>query len=145
MSILLQLRTGHAPLCKHLHKLERHVSPMCPYCKQEEETVQHFLVKCPALVVTHNRFFFVFLCDFRKVSFLLTNLKAMKQVVKFALASKCFKPTPALAQTASSSSPPSQPTPDTPTAHAACTHAALAAHITHRINPTSAPLATVDW
>lgn len=67
---------------------------MCPYCEEEEETVQHFLVRCLALAVKHNSFFAPFFCESRRVSFLLTNPKAMKQVVKFALASKRFKPNP---------------------------------------------------
>jgi ribonuclease HI len=47
-SLILQLRTGHAPLNKHLHRFKRADSPMCPACGREEETVHHFVITCPA-------------------------------------------------------------------------------------------------
>ena len=47
-SILYQLRTGHAPLAKHLHRFHKADSPQCPCCHQEEETVHHYLIRCPA-------------------------------------------------------------------------------------------------
>jgi zinc-binding in reverse transcriptase len=47
-SILTQLQTGHAPLAKHLHCIGKSDSPICPACQQAEETVQHFLIHCPA-------------------------------------------------------------------------------------------------
>ena len=47
-SILSQLRTGHAPLAKHLHRIGKVDSPICPACQQYEETVQHFMLHCQA-------------------------------------------------------------------------------------------------
>ena len=47
-SILAQLWTGHAPLAKHLHRIKKVDSPMCPACLQGPETVQHFMLYCPA-------------------------------------------------------------------------------------------------
>jgi hypothetical protein len=47
-SILTQLRTGHAPLAKHLHRIGKNDSPICPACQQGEESIQHFLLHCPA-------------------------------------------------------------------------------------------------
>jgi hypothetical protein len=34
-SILTQLQTGHAPLAKHLHRIKKADSPMCPSCLQD--------------------------------------------------------------------------------------------------------------
>lgn len=48
-SILTQLRTGHVPLNKHLHRIKCAESPICPKCEMENETVAHFLLMCPAL------------------------------------------------------------------------------------------------
>ncbi|KAA1478901.1 hypothetical protein DENSPDRAFT_750033, partial [Dentipellis sp. KUC8613] len=45
---LLYLRSGHAPLNKHLHTIGVEQSPTCPACGQRDETVQHFLLTCPA-------------------------------------------------------------------------------------------------
>lgn len=47
VSILTQLRTGHAPLAKHLHYIGKIDSPECPTCQQSNKTVQHFLLHCP--------------------------------------------------------------------------------------------------
>jgi hypothetical protein len=45
-SLLVQLRTGHAPLNKHLAKIKAVESPTCPACKQREETVHHYILTC---------------------------------------------------------------------------------------------------
>ncbi|KAJ3980912.1 hypothetical protein F5890DRAFT_1388492, partial [Lentinula detonsa] len=51
-SILFQLRSGHAPLNHHLHRLKKVGSPNCPHCdltgRQTKETVKHLLLECPA-------------------------------------------------------------------------------------------------
>jgi len=47
-STLLQLRTGHVPLAKHLHHIRKADSLTCPACQQAKETIQHFLLHCPA-------------------------------------------------------------------------------------------------
>ncbi|KAF7333686.1 hypothetical protein MSAN_02411700 [Mycena sanguinolenta] len=45
--LLLQLRTGHIPLAKHLHRIRKLDSPICPSCRQADESVAHFLLWCP--------------------------------------------------------------------------------------------------
>ena len=47
-SILSQLRTGHTPLAKHLHRIGKTNSLICPACQQSEEPIQHFILHCPA-------------------------------------------------------------------------------------------------
>ena len=47
-SILTQLRTGHAPLAKHLFRIGKADSPICPACQQADETIQHYILHCPA-------------------------------------------------------------------------------------------------
>ncbi|KAJ3907874.1 hypothetical protein F5879DRAFT_939597 [Lentinula edodes] len=46
--ILTQLRTGHIPLQKHLHRIHRADTLICPCCEQQPETVFHYLFPCPA-------------------------------------------------------------------------------------------------
>jgi hypothetical protein len=46
-SLIFQLRTGHAPLNKHLHRIKKAPSPTCQQCHRREETVHHFLLACP--------------------------------------------------------------------------------------------------
>ncbi|OAX32906.1 hypothetical protein K503DRAFT_651940, partial [Rhizopogon vinicolor AM-OR11-026] len=43
-SLLFQLRTGHAPLNKHLHCIAKVPNPACQHCYLREETVRHFLI-----------------------------------------------------------------------------------------------------
>jgi hypothetical protein len=45
--LVMQLRTGHVPLAKHLHRICKADSPLCPCCRQADETVAHYLVHCP--------------------------------------------------------------------------------------------------
>ena len=46
-SIITQLVTGHIPLAKHLHRINKADSPICPCCHEHEETVSHFILHCP--------------------------------------------------------------------------------------------------
>ena len=47
-SLITQLRTGHAPLNKHLHRIRKAPSPICPACHRADETANHFLIECRA-------------------------------------------------------------------------------------------------
>ena len=43
---ITKVLTGHCQLKQHLHKIGKSASPLCE-CGEEEETVIHFLFKCP--------------------------------------------------------------------------------------------------
>ncbi|KAF8881116.1 hypothetical protein BD779DRAFT_1445756 [Infundibulicybe gibba] len=45
---MIQLRTGHAPLNQHLHRIKKTDSPLCPNCGVYEETVSHLMLQCSA-------------------------------------------------------------------------------------------------
>lgn len=45
--LLMCLRSQHAPLNSHLHRINRADDPHCPHCPDREETVHHFLAECP--------------------------------------------------------------------------------------------------
>lgn len=55
LAILTQLRTGHAPLQKHLNAIHRADSPICPCCKHHPETVYHYLMECTAHRIPRER------------------------------------------------------------------------------------------
>ncbi|KAJ6619243.1 hypothetical protein B0H10DRAFT_1793786, partial [Mycena sp. CBHHK59/15] len=42
------LHTGHCILNKHLHRIKKSETPLCPCCFQTDETIHHFLLTCPA-------------------------------------------------------------------------------------------------
>ncbi|EIN10251.1 hypothetical protein PUNSTDRAFT_27365, partial [Punctularia strigosozonata HHB-11173 SS5] len=43
---LIQLRSGHIGLNKHLHRIKKSPMPICPHCRTYPETVSHFLTQC---------------------------------------------------------------------------------------------------
>ncbi|PIL37604.1 hypothetical protein GSI_01298 [Ganoderma sinense ZZ0214-1] len=47
-AVLFQLRSGHAPLNAHLHRISRAPAASCPACTGAPETVLHYLLVCPA-------------------------------------------------------------------------------------------------
>ena len=55
LGVLVQLRTGHSPLLKHLHRIQRSPMPDCPACGEEHETVHHFLLTCPRFASARYR------------------------------------------------------------------------------------------
>jgi hypothetical protein len=52
-ALLFQLHTHHIPLAKHLHRLNKAPSPICPCCERDIETVDHYLHFCPAHTHAH--------------------------------------------------------------------------------------------
>jgi ribonuclease HI len=47
LSLLLQLRSGHIQLNKHLHRIGKAERPKCMNCNAPSEGVEHFLLDCP--------------------------------------------------------------------------------------------------
>jgi hypothetical protein len=47
-SLISQLRITHVPLNKYLHRFKCVDSPRCPACGDPKETVEHYLLSCPA-------------------------------------------------------------------------------------------------
>ena len=45
---LTQIITGHAHLRRHRYLMGMEDDPTCPRCNEEDETTEHYLVKCPA-------------------------------------------------------------------------------------------------
>ena len=52
-----QLLSGHAGLNDHLFKMRLTETKSCESCGEENETVEHFLGKCPALYNTRLEIF----------------------------------------------------------------------------------------
>jgi hypothetical protein len=52
--LLLQLRTGYIPLAKHLHRICKANSPICPCCCQADNSVAHYLLHCPEHLRAHQ-------------------------------------------------------------------------------------------
>ncbi|KAF8219490.1 hypothetical protein L208DRAFT_1549876 [Tricholoma matsutake] len=89
----MQLRTGHAPLAKHLHCIKKISSPTCPACQQNDETAEHLLLHCtahqPTRQVLCNRIGGVAI-DLKK---LFTTQKTLQALFRFIAATNCFHDT----------------------------------------------------
>jgi hypothetical protein len=48
-SLVFQLRTGHATVNGHLHRIDPARNPNCRHCLTNMETVQYLLLHCPQL------------------------------------------------------------------------------------------------
>ena len=90
-SMLTQLRTGYIPLSKHLHRIRKAESPMCPACRTHNETDHHYLMACPAhapqrrIMEEHLR------CAARSIRTLLSNPKAFGPLFQFINSTEQFK------------------------------------------------------
>ncbi len=56
--LLARLRAGHMPLLKTFaHLLDPAADPTCPLCKEEPQTLEHLLQRCPNLDVLRQHTF----------------------------------------------------------------------------------------
>ena len=93
MSMLVQLRTGHVPLQKHLHRIGHADSPICPACQSSEETVHHYLMTCPAHN-SHRRWLETHLRRVAKsIRVLLANPKMFPHLFRYIRDTKRFSNT----------------------------------------------------
>ncbi|KIJ27902.1 hypothetical protein M422DRAFT_190404 [Sphaerobolus stellatus SS14] len=90
MAILVQLRSGHAQLNKHLHRIKCSQTNICPACRREPETVHHFLFRCKAydnlrrLVQRKHEH------NARSAKFLLVNPDAFSMLFRYINGTKRF-------------------------------------------------------
>ena len=55
---LARLRAGYHPTLRtYQHKLNELISPLCPRCSEDNDTVRHWLLQCPASAEAKMRIF----------------------------------------------------------------------------------------
>ena len=54
---LTQVLTGHSELAKHRSRIKKRRSPICTKCNEEDETVEHYLKRCPFYEATRRKWF----------------------------------------------------------------------------------------
>ena len=90
-SIVIQLRSGHAPLNAYLHRISKLDQPTCAYCRISEETVHHYLFDCRAW--KHE--LWLLGCSLGRASKSLRSLlnteRGIKELLKFVGRTKRFK------------------------------------------------------
>ena len=47
-SLITQLKTKHIPLANYLFRIDKALSPICLSCQQDEESIHHYILHCPA-------------------------------------------------------------------------------------------------
>ena len=82
-STLIQLRSGYVPLAKHLFRISKVPSLVCPSCQSDEETVHHFLFNCPTWQHKHWSMGQALGPKAKSVDHVLNNQKGVEALLKF--------------------------------------------------------------
>ena len=90
-AILFQLRTRHAPLAKHLFRLQKAESPACPSCHMHDDTVDHFLLFCPAHDQVRRLMLHEGGPDTQHKSRLLSQARMLPHLFRFIARSGCMR------------------------------------------------------
>lgn len=90
LAVLTQLRTGHIPLQRHLHRIKKTDSDTCPCCKRHPETVFHYLMECPAHSTSRARLRRKLAADRWNVRALMTKPELLKHLFQFVDDTKRF-------------------------------------------------------
>jgi len=76
VSLLVQLRTGHMLLQKHLHRLIKVSSPKCLACHSRDKTIHHYLMTFWAYSSLRNQMERALRWGVQLIGTLLSNPKA---------------------------------------------------------------------
>ena len=90
-AMLIQLRSGHAPLNKHLHHMGKAESPLCPACHRKNESIHHFLVECKEYDMYRGQMLATLKRNARSICTLLSNPLAIPTLFKFISDTKRLK------------------------------------------------------
>jgi ribonuclease HI len=93
-SMLLQMRTGHVPLYKYLHRIGKVQSPTCRACNRtQDETVFHVVVECPRYEAARDRLCRAVGTTNMLIQNLLTDAELTKDFLCFLQATGRFRHT----------------------------------------------------
>lgn len=90
-ALLMQLRSGHAPLNNFLHKIGKISDPICQACQMENETVKHFLMRCPRYDAIRQRTQRELKSREVSMKTLLSNSRSMKFLFEYINRTKRFE------------------------------------------------------
>ncbi|QRV96301.1 ribonuclease H-like protein [Ceratobasidium sp. AG-Ba] len=89
-SLLIQLRTGHIPLNAYLYRFGLRESANCPNCDQRAETVEHFLMRCPAYERERQRRNAAFPASTNSMATLLSSKEAVRHLLAYIRETRRF-------------------------------------------------------
>lgn len=77
------LRTGHAPLNVHLHRIRKSTTPFCNNCPNVEENVHHYLFACPLYQRARHSLSNALGRQAASLSYILTNPAATPYLIRY--------------------------------------------------------------
>ncbi|KAI0027076.1 hypothetical protein K488DRAFT_63032, partial [Vararia minispora EC-137] len=78
-----KFRVRHTPLNQHLHRIGSTDTPLCPGCRADEETVQHFIYECPAYDGARHELHRATRRAFYSMTYLLSDKKGTSHFIKY--------------------------------------------------------------
>lgn len=82
-SLLTQLRIGHVPLNKYLHRISRSETPFCQHCPTKAEDVPHLLFSCTRYAHQRHRLVTALRRKANDISCLLSDPTAIRHTLNF--------------------------------------------------------------
>lgn len=80
-------------LNRHLYKMQKTTSPLCPTCGRSDKTVHHFLTQCPMYRVPRERMEHTLKRGATEIRILLGRLNAMPALFQYINDTGRFKAT----------------------------------------------------
>ena len=85
LRVATQILSGHAAVNYHLHKYKpQTISKMCPYCLEEDESINHFIGKCPQWSAQRGKYFNTFYASISDI----VDANSIYNIIDFAKATK---------------------------------------------------------
>ncbi|KAG2072419.1 hypothetical protein BDR04DRAFT_1096675 [Suillus decipiens] len=88
--LLFQLRTGHTPLNKHLHRIAKSPTAVCQQCNEGNESVHHFLFTCSTYTRQRNTLRSELGVKAQHMQHILNDPKCLKSLFKFIASTRRF-------------------------------------------------------
>lgn len=111
MSLITQLRIGHAPLNRHLHRIKKHDHPTCDACGAAPESVRHFMLECPAHALQRQPMMLSLGRGYDRLDMLLSTPTGIAATIKYARATRRFDSSHDLAKVPRPKPPPARAAP----------------------------------
>ncbi|MEC9321196.1 MAG: hypothetical protein VX869_03345 [Chloroflexota bacterium] len=89
LRIATQILTGHASINYHLHKYKPDIiNKTCPFCQEEDETINHFIGKCPQWAALRGQFFNTFYASTSEI----LDMVNLNKIIQYAKATRRLDP-----------------------------------------------------
>ncbi|KIK34524.1 hypothetical protein CY34DRAFT_17666 [Suillus luteus UH-Slu-Lm8-n1] len=91
-SLLFQLRSGHAPLNKFLHRIAKSPTAQCQQCNEREESTHHFIMSCHKYARQRAALRAAAGSQATNLQYLLSNVHGIKELLKYIARTRRLEP-----------------------------------------------------